>query len=320
VRWTCWLSIGVLLGTAAARVTPLAAQTVATIADSTAIIEDLAWDAAGRRFIVSDVHNGRLRTVTLEGIVRDFGRPLAPGWGILGIAVDQSRGIAWATAVTLAQVAGYTSADSGHAALLRIDLRDGHVLKRYDLPAPTRAAPGDLAIAGNHDVIAGDGMTGAVFVIGAGDTLATLVPAGRMRSTQQPVVLPGGRAILIPWYGRGLMRVDRASGDLAGLLAPPSGMSLAGLDGLAWSGRDLIAVYNGRNPNALLRLTLDSALTAVQRVDTIATPAGTDDFNHVAIVDGALYAIVNAGWSKYEDDGRRKAGAYPLPRIVRLTF
>ena len=302
-----WLSIGALLAA-----TSLRAQVVATIPDSAAIIEDLSWDGAARRFLVTDVHGGRLRSVTLDGRIADFGPRLAPGWGLLGIAVDSARRVAWVTAVTLPMVDGYTSADSGRAAILRLDLRTGAVQKRFDFPAPSRAAPGDLVIAENHDVIAGDGMTGAVYVIGAADTLATLVPAGRMRSTQQPAVLADG-SILVPWYGRGLVHLDRAGHTLG--MAP-----IVGIDGLVRSGRDFFAVYNGRNPNRIYRLALDSALGAVQRADTIAAGPDADDFNHVAVVNGALYAIVNAGWSRYEDDGRPKPGPHPLPRIVRLTF
>ena len=315
------LGLAGAVSVAAAQTPGNSARVVAVILDSGSIIEDLAWDASGRRFIVSDVRRHRLRSVGLDGQVQDFGPAMPPGWALLGVAVDESRGALWATTVTLPQALGWTPADSGQAAILRLDLRTGALLRRYDLPGRSRAAPGDLAIAPDHDLIAGDGMIGAVYVIGAADTLETLVATGRMRSTQQPVVVPGGRTILIPWYGRGIMRVDRASGDLIGLLTPPAGVSLVGLDGLVGRGRDLIAVYNGDNPNAILRLVLDDAGAAVTRVDTLAAGPGLDDLTHVAVVGSALYAIVHAGWSGYEDNGTVKAGRRPEPpRIVRIAI
>lgn len=295
------------------------AEVIATIPDSGAIAEDLAFDAARSRFIVSDVRRHRLRSVGLDGTVRDFGAALPAGWGVLGVGVDASRGVLWATTVTIAQAEGYTAADSGRAAILRLDLRTGAVQKRYDLPSPTRVAPGDIAIAENHDVFFGDGMTGAILAIRAADTLETLLPAGRVRSTQQPAIAPDGRSLYIAEYARGIARVDRATGAVTWLGRAPD-VLLTGIDGLLMSGRDLMAVQNNVNPNRIVRLVLDPAGSTVVRSEIVLRDASLlPEPTHVAMANGALYAIGNAGWSKYGDDGAPAAGvAMAAPRILRI--
>lgn len=298
------------------------AEVVATLPDTNAIAEDLAWDPARRRFIVSDVRGHRLLTVTLEGRSAAFGAPLPPGWAVLGVAADPRRRILWASTVTLPQAAGYSAADSGHAAILMLDLASGALRRRFDLPVPTRIAPGDLAVAENGDLFIGDGMTGTIQVIRAGrETLTMLVPAGSFRGSQQPAIAPDGRTVFIADYGRGIARVDRRTGAVRWLARGPD-VSLTGIDGLLWSGRALVAVQNGVTPNRVVRLTLNGAMDSITGAaillrDSISAPEPT----HGAVVGEFLYLIGNAGWSKYDERGAPAAGVKrESPRIVRLPL
>ena len=81
-------------------------------------------------------------------------------------------------------------------------------------------------------------------------------------------------------------------------------------------------MQNGVNPNRLVRLTLDAAMRAVVAAeillrDTTLAPEPT----HVALVGDVLYAIGNAGWTKYGDDGAPKTDTpFTAPRLLRLTI
>ncbi len=293
---------------------------VATAPDSDAIIEDLAWDGARERFIVSDVRHHRLRTVDLRGRWGNFGAPLPSGWAPLGVAIDSARGVLWVGSATLPQAEGFRAEDSSRAAILRFGLADGRLQHHYDVPGRTRAAPGDLAVAANHDVFSGDGMIGTVYAIRASrDSLETMVPAGTFHSTQQPAILPDQRHLVIPDYRNGLAVVDLASGSFA-WLTTASGGRLRGIDGLVLDGHDLIAVHNATDPQEILRVTLDSAFAtiadaAVLLHDTVLA----DEPTHVALVNGKLYAIGNAGWNKYDDEGRPRADVPPrAPKILTI--
>jgi hypothetical protein len=303
----------------AAGATVGSARLVAEMPDAESLVEDLAWDAARRRVIVSDVHRHRLRAVSAAGRVTDFGPPLPAGWGVLGLGVDRARGTLWASAFTLPQAEGYAAVDSGRAEVLRLDLATGRVRRRFGLPRG--AAPGDLAVAENGDVFVGDGRLGTVYVVRRhADSVEVLVPPGRIRSTQQPAIALDGRTLFVPDYGRGLARVDRASGAVR-WVGRPAEVTLTGMDGLLMDGCTLIAVQNGVNPNRIVRLTLDAALDSVVRADillrdTTLAPEPT----HAAFVDGALWVIGRAGWARFDDDGRAAAGVPRRPpSIVRIA-
>jgi len=299
-----------------------AVQVVATIPDTMMIAEDLAWDAARRRFVVSDVRGHQLLAVGLDGRVARFGEAMAPGWSVLAVGIDAPNATAWATTVTLPQADGYTARDSGRAAILNFDLVTGVVRRRFELPFPSAAAPGDLAIAENGDVFFGDGMTGAVRVIRWGqDAIETLVPAGRMRGTQQPAIAPDRQTIFIADYGRGIARIDRISGAVAWLDHGPE-VTLTGIDGLVMRGPDLIAVQNGVNPGRIVRLSLDPAMRSVTAAEILLRDTTlAAEPTHAAIVGDVLYAIGNAGWNKYGDDGAPKAGVpFTAPRLLRLPL
>jgi hypothetical protein len=79
-------------------------------------------------------------------------------------------------------------------------------------------------------------------------------------------------------------------------------------------------VQNNVVPNRIVRLVLDQAATTVVRADILLRDSTlAAEPTHVVNVQGVLYAIGNAGWSKYNDDGTPAADARPMPpRIVRL--
>lgn len=297
------------------------AEVVAVLPDSETIAEDLAWDPERSRFIVTNMRRRRLQAVGVNGEFSDLGMALPPGWGLMGAAVDAPRGVVWVTAVTLPQVEGYTRADSGRSAILRVDIASRSIQRRFDLPSPSTAAPGDIAIAENHDVFVGDGQAGAIYVIRSGrDSLETLVPAGRFRATQQPAFAPDRRTLFIPDYGRGIARVDRRDGRVLGWLSYPPGVTMTGFDGLLMWGRDLVGVQNGVVPNRIVRLVLDEAMTGVVRSEVLLRDSTlADEPTHVALANGVLYAIGNAGWNRFNDDGSVNPNVRPRrPAILRL--
>jgi hypothetical protein len=291
-----------------------------TLPDTECIAEDLAWDAARRRWLVSSVRRGTVLTVSAAGEVATFARLAHPGWSVLGIAVDATRRRLWAAAVALPQAVGYDKADSGRAALVRFDLATGRLDREFAIPRTViNAAPGDLAVAANGDLFSGDGRAGAVYRLRANaDSVEVLVRPGLFRSTQQPVVTANGRALIVAEYGRGLARIDIATGAVE-WIAHPATISLVGIDGLVRDGSALLAVQNLVPPARIARFTLDAGGAIVDGAVVAQGPLLPEP-THVAIVDGVPYAIANAGWDLFDDDGVRKPGvAAAPPRIVRIA-
>ena len=295
--------------------------TVFTLPDTECIAEDLAWDAPRRRWLVSSVRRGAVFAVSPAGAVTTLARVGRPGWAVLGIAIDASRKRLWAAAVALPQAEGYQKGDSGRASIMQFDLAAGRLTHEFAIPSSVvNAAPGDLVIAANGDLYSGDGRAGAVYRLRDGsDRVELLVPPGLFRSTQQPVLSTDGGTLIVAEYGRGLARVDVATGAVA-WVSHPANVSLVGIDGLIRVGNALIAVQNLVAPSRVARFTLD-ARGAIVGGSVLVQGPSLPEPTHVALVDGALYAIANAGWDAFDDDGVRKQGVAGLPpRIVRLAL
>ena len=302
----------------------LARATVAfTLPDTDFIAEDIAWDDARSRFLLSSVRQRAIIAVTRDGRSSAFVAPSRDGpLSILGLGVDAVRGRLWATAAAMPQAVGYSTADSGRAEIRRYDLASGALARRYPVPAARVApVPGDLVVAENGDVFIGDGAAGILYVIRAArDSLEVLVPAGTFRSAQQPAVAADGRTVFVADYGRGLARVDRATGALSWVRHPRT-VALGGTDGLLRVGSDLIGVQNGVEPQRVVRFVLDpnGSVTGWDLLEQ-GSPWMREP-THATVVDGVLYLIANSGWNAFDDSGARRPGV-PLdaPRVLRIPL
>jgi hypothetical protein len=287
-----------------------------TIPDSGFVPEDLVWDGARRRWLVSSVRRGSVIAVGEFGAVSEYipaGRDSA--WAMLGMASDAR----WLWVASNALPHGPRApADSGRAAILRYDLSTGRLVRRYELARGS--APGDLTV---HDgiVYAGDGRTGAVYRLRPErDSVETLVPAGILRSAQQPVMAPNRRDLLVADYTRGIAVVNTASGAVRWLRPRPT-MALTGIDGLAVYGQQIFAVQNGVTPHRVLSLGTNPELTEVVVAQVLVQdPDSIIEPTHAVVRGGYLWLIANSGWDALADDGSVKPGARLVPaRVLQMS-
>lgn len=298
-------------------------EVVFTLADRELVPDDLAYDGARRRWLLTSVRRGKVVAVDERGVATDFvpaGRDGA--WAMQGLALDSARERLWVTTTALRQGPRYTPADSGRAAILRYHLPTGRLERRYDLPRGAPHAPGDLALAENGDLFIGDGRTGVLYVIRARrDSLDTLVHPGLLGSAQQAAALPGGLRVAVADYSRGIAEVDRLTAGLRWLTPAPE-VVLTGIDGLLEHGGTLIAVQNGVTPHRVVRLHLDAEGHAVTRAEVLLRDtASVREPTHAVVRDGYLYLIANSGWDALADDGTLRRGVRLLPaRVVRIPL
>jgi sugar lactone lactonase YvrE len=283
------------------------------------LAEDVVWDGARGRYLVSSVRKGTVIAVGRDGRSTEFIAGKSAGaWGMLALAVDSARSMLWATSVALPQFEGYAAADSGKSAVLRFDLATGRLLKRYDLPPTTRGnSPGDLGIAPDGGLFVADSRSGVVYVIKPGaDSLAVLVPAGTFMSPQQSAVSHDGRVLFVADYIRGLAKVDLSTGA-TGWVDHPRNVALSGIDGLVVAGPNrLIAIQNGVMPNRVIELTLDAS-GAVTKATVIAqTAESIREPTHGLVLGNELHFIANSGWDGFDDNGALKKDHNLVPPVV----
>ncbi len=299
-----------------------APQLVSHLPDPDMISEDIAFDAASARFLVSSVRRGSIFALSANA-----GAAATPvftpyrSWGIFALGVDAARGTLWATTAALPVGARYSADDSGRSALLKLDLRTGTLRRRYEAPDSGAHALGDLTIGTRGEVYVSDGLGSGVYALDAEHaSLRVLVPRGVLLSPQTPVLSSDGATLFVPDYAIGIAAVDVASGELSWLSHSDS-LALTGLDGMYRIGRDLIVVQNGLEPNRIVRLTLDARMRRVVRATPLVQGGLARELTHAALSHDWLYFIARSGWDRVADDGTMRAAASgDGPVIARLRI
>lgn len=299
-----------------------APQLVSHLPDPDMISEDIAFDAAGSRFLVSSVRRG-----SIFELPASHGAAAKPvftpdgSWGLFALGVDSARGTLWATTAALSMGARYSAADSGRSSLLKLDLRTGALRGRYEAPDSGAHALGDLTIGSRGELYVSDGLGSGVYALEAGGaSLRVLVPRGVLLSPQTPVLSSDGATLFVPDYAIGIAVVDVASGELRWLSHSDS-LALTGIDGMYRIGHDIIVVQNGLEPNRIVRLTLDARMRRVVRATPLVQGGLARELTHAARSHDWLYFIARSGWDRVADDGTlRAAASSDGPVIARLRI
>ena len=293
------------------------ARVAFTLPDSEFVSEDIAYDAASKRFFLSSIREGRIVAVK-DGVASTFVAD-SGNRSLMALGVDARRGALWATAAGLPEAADSLAWDGTE--VLRFALKDGTLLDTYDVAADTNHdVYGDLTVAHDGDVLFTNSAGGQLYAIGAkSDSIAAIVPAGTFASPQEPAALPDGRRVIVPDYVRGLAIVDRATGKIT-WLANDAHAALNGIDGLVLTGRTLIAIQNGVAPDRVIRLELDATMTHVVKWSTLeANTPQLHEPTHGVLVGDKYYFIATSGWDRFGPDGKVTPGAV-LERPVVMVI
>lgn len=261
------------------------------------IPEGLAYDAKRRRWLISSVRNGEILAVSADGEVNTLAD--LP-WGVFGMAVDAKRGVLWATTAAVAQTEEFREEDKGKAALLKIDLASGEILETFPAPEGAPHHFGDVAVAADGEVYVSDARPVILRVAGK-----TLEPFARGPFSSMQGIAPARNVLYVADYAKGIMVVDRRTGDVHALRVPPNA-SVLGIDGLYLAGEStLIGTQNGTNPNRIIRIRLAPGGLAVSSVETLlANGSGMGDPTLGAVVGKRFFFNGNAQWDLFGGDGK----------------
>jgi hypothetical protein len=288
------------------------------------LAEDIAWDGARRRYLVSSVRQGTVVSVGSDGRVAPFIAREARLWGAFAAVVDSARERLWVTTAAMPQYERFTPSDSGKAAIVRFDLGTGREEKRYIMRETARGnAPGDASVAPNGDLFVADGRTGIVYTIrNAADSLEVLVPEGTFMSAQGSAVIRDGSVLYVADYIRGIARVHPQTGAVK-WLGHSRNVALNGIDGLVSADDStLIGVQNGIMPHRVVLLRLDSSGDRVIEARVLAQDsASIREPTHGVVRGREFLFIANSGWDQFEDDGSlKKDVALTHPVVVSIPI
>jgi hypothetical protein len=303
---------------------PVSHATLAfTLPDKEMVSEDLAYDPVTRTFYVSSIRHRKIVAIDSKGAASELVREGQDGlWSVLALAVDAPRRTLWASTAAMPQSVSPQAPEAGRSALLRYELPSGRVVKRYDLPPGGQHVLGDMTLDAAGDVFVSEAVSGVVYTVRRDkDALEPLIPAGTFLSPQNPAATPDGKRLFVADYARGIGIVDLQSLRTT-WLPHPKELALNGIDGLYLAGGSLIAVQNGTEPNRVIRLRLDRALTRVEGWEVIESgSAQLGDPTHGVVAGGAFYFLGKSGWDRLQEDGSVKPGAvFEAPVILRVPL
>ena len=289
-----------------------------TLSDSTLWPEGVDHDLRTGNFYITSVRHRTLVEVRPDGRERDLWPREQAGIGaVLAARVDSRRGVIWASMSGMPQMAGYTAADSGVAALMQVRISDGAIVKRWNL-APSRHVLGDVAIGPAGDVFTSDSNEPVLYRLRPGADSLEQLRHPLFRSLQGIATTPEARVIFVADYSHGLLRVDLATPSVTRLEEPPDVTTL-GCDGIVWYNGALIAIQNGVSPARVMRFGLDPSGMRIVSAEVLDRNWRIADEPTIGTIVGNEFVYVaNSQWEKHTEDGRRTNGS-TLARPILLA-
>jgi len=275
-----------------------------SIADAGLLPEDVDYDPAQRRFFLTSIREAKIVSSDMRGRLRDFAQ--APDrWPMLAIKVDSRRRIVWATEAALDGFRFVPKRDRGRSALLAFDLASGKLLRRIEAPRPS--ALGDMTLGSDGDVVVSDGLSGAVYRVGAVHAVMARIGNGDFLSPQTPAYAPDGKDVFVPDYARGIAVLNPTTKRVRWL--PMEGkFALEGIDGMYFFRGSLLAVQNGTAPERVMAFRLAPTFDRVLSQRVIESATSRIDPTHGVVVGSDFYYIANSGWNELGDDGVVRKG------------
>jgi len=297
-----------------------------TLPENDLVCDDIAFDPKTETFYVGSVRHRKIVALTRRGAVSEFVGEGKDGlWAVLALAVDAPGRRLWVSTAALPPALSVPAADAGRSALLRFDLDSAKLVKRYDLPAPAPGEQqnlGDLTLDRAGNVFVSEGESGVLYTVSAeADSLQPLVSAGTFLAPQTPAATPDGKRLFVADYTLGIAVVDLRTHETR-WLPHPKDLALNGIDGLYLTGRSLLAVQNGTNPNRVVRLRLDRALSRITSWEVIESGSPQlGDPTHGVVVDGDFYFLGRTGWDRLDENGvLAKGKTFDAPVVLRFAL
>lgn len=296
---------------------------LATLPDSTFWPEGVDYDARTHRFYVASVRHRTIAEIRPDGSSRELiSRDTHSLGAILGIRVDGTRGVLWATTSGVPQMLGYAPRDSSIAALLRIRISDGAIEKRWDLRAIANGhVLGDLAIGPRGDVFLTDSNEPVFYRLGPDSDTLEALRSPFFHSLQGMAPAPDGRRVFVADYAHGFLSIDLATRVVTRVSDAPGSTSL-GCDGIVWDRGTIIAVQNGVTPARIIRLVLDSSGTRFTRVEVLDQNRVVADEPTIGTIAGREFVYVaNSQWDKHDAAGKPLAGkTLTAPKLLAVPL
>ncbi len=298
-------------------------QPAFTVHEKGLVPESVALDPLTNTFYLSSVYKRKILRVNEKGEVSDFATEQDGLWSVMGMKVDATRRSLWVCIAAHPQMSNYKPEDNGRSGVLKFDLNTGKLVQKYLLEnKPKQHWLGDLVLDAKGNVFASDSVTPAIYVIRSGKHEIELFLEDKAFGSPQGMAFSSdGKTLFMADYAFGIFAINLATKKVTNCLAPADG-TLLGIDGLYNYRGSLIAVQNGINPQRVVKLSVASDLSHVNRVETIAANAPMFDEPTLGVLaKDSFYFVANSQWGAIDDKGNLATEdklSYPVVLKLKL--
>lgn len=239
-------------------------------------------------------------------------------YSVFAMKADKDEKFLWITTSAIPEMKGYVSALEGKSEILKIDIKNKSIVKRF-------------SIQGNHvfgDLIIND--KGEVFISDSGETVIYSIKNNELAIwldlKKEAFNLQGitfGKTqneIFIADYLKGILKIDIKNTSNRNWLKLPEEFSQKGIDGLLYYKNSLITLQNGVKPHRVTQLFLNESDSIVNfkvidhnRNEMIEPTNGM-------INNDKLYFIGNSPWSFYDKNLNLDANLINTPTIYKYNL
>lgn len=302
-------------------VAPVAAAKVAATVPAPTFVEGIDVDPRSGRLYATSVRTGSVLRCETGGVWRDLALSRdARIQAVFAVRVAPDRAYLWVSSAThTLRTMSASSQPVAQAGIARVRAHDGTVVEWHDLPQAARAhMPGDLLALPSGDVLVSDSDAAQLYHWRAREGAWQVISHVAFRSPQGMAFVPEQNAVLVADYSHGLYLVHLDTRTVSRVADAP-GMSVLGLDGLAWHDGQLYAVQNGTGVPQLLVIALHDDLRAVRsvRVADRQPELATAPSTVVSLPNAVLY-VGNSPWEAFEAGGASMVST-PTP-LLRLDI
>jgi hypothetical protein len=297
-----------------------------TVPDPQLIATGIAVDEKTGDTYIASVRERKILRRSKDGKISDFIHQGQDGFFAgASLLIDPSRRILFASSAAIPYMLDYHSEDFGRSGVFAFDLKTGKLLRKALLsPDGKQHFLNALALDHGGNVYVSDSAGATVYRLPkSGKELEIFVPTGVFRSTQGLAFSDDQKTLYVADFSDGVWAVDMATRNRR-YLDRPSGVWLAGLDGLARVQDGFIAVQIAPavRPERVLHLRLAPDGQKIAAVDILEMSHPDYEGPIQGTVSGdAFYYVANSQL----DLGDPKTGSFAQDRakspiILRLPL
>lgn len=268
---------------------------IATVSEPDLLPENLAFESAGRTFLLGGTTQNRIVRCSGDGRCIPLVTPGSREHGyVLGMKVDNASGTVWAAINTQAG-----------ASLREYKIKTGEVKRTAALAG--KHVFNDLVISSAGVVYVTDTSEGSVYQLKPeGSVLRRIAPQHRFTAANGIALSSNERLLYASAWGDGLAAVDLRTGSVEPVRHPDH-ICLSFIDGLYSVGGNLVAIQNGPMLPRIVRLRLDKlgkrvvSMTILERRNPLF-----DGITTGVMVGKELYYVANPQTDKADRKGTEK--------------